>query len=218
MKWTLGSLFLALALPVSAAQAPQQETVRSFPEAKCSLKLPGEGWAWSERQPPNAVAMAESQEGFVLVLICLKAPDGVRLDQKFLDGCAESYFQPGTLERRGVQAVTFKGLPCYQAEGMLADGRTTATMIFLAHGHMYQLGVIGTKDPVEKTAEFAQAIDGFAFTTPPGPFPEALSPEFEQSLGVSRLMGQIAFWCLFLGAALAFCKMLRPKKPKVAGK
>jgi len=115
-------------------------------------------------------------------------------------------YETGELRKRGGRFLTVFGVPGYQAEGVRADGRTTATRTFVAHGMVYGITVVGGQAPVEQAPEFEKVMGSFAFTEPPAPAPGPGSPAPAQPdpvLGTSALMGRIAAICIVAVVLLA---------------
>jgi hypothetical protein len=199
-----------------------EETVRTFPAQKCRFTLPGMGWTWIDKQAPNTLFMAENTKGFIITLSTVNAPTPERVDEQFAKGFEKTFYQPGQLEKRSGRFVTFRGLPSYQAEGTLTDGRTTASRVFTAHNFVYTLSLIGTKEPVEDDPEFEKLMQGFEFTASPeqqvsaqsgGQTQPAPDSDYARALNISERMGRLAGACI-LGALLLllFRWMFRKRK------
>src|SRR5262245_16718567 len=116
---------LSLWFPANRLFGAEEDT-RTFPDFKCQLKLPGPDWSWDEKRIPKSVFSAASTKGFIVILTCTSSPSPVPMNQQAADGFEKGLYQPGQLDKRSGRFVTFKGLPCYQAEGKLADGRTVS--------------------------------------------------------------------------------------------
>ena len=84
----------------------------------------------------------------------------------------------------------------------MADGSTSVTRVFIAHGFGYNLSLLGGKAPVEDDSVLEKVMQGFEFTAPPETQP-ASSSEHGKALNISQRMGQIAGWCI-MGAVLLF--------------
>jgi hypothetical protein len=184
------------------------EVTRVFPEFKCQYTLPGKGWNWVEADSPGSLLFAEGPKGFVVSLAVARVA-GLRAGQLDVKAYEEELYATEQLRKRGGQFLTFKGLPCYQAEGLSADGRTTATRAFVAHGLVYNLGVVGGKHAVERDPEFKKILGGFAFTeAPPQGAPPETGPadppanEPSPAHAIATWMGQLAFVCLLAAFAL----------------
>jgi hypothetical protein len=188
-----------------------EEAVRSFPTQKCSFKLPGPDWAWIDKQLPNGLFMAANSKGFIITLSISVAPVPIRVNEKFAEDVEKTMYQPGQIEKRGGRFITFRGLPCYQAEGIVADGRTTATRLFSANGYVYHLSLLGSKEPVEKDPGFERFMEGFEFTAPPEQ-PAQGSPSGESRTqtdsvtNISEWMGRIAGYCILLAIVLGLTR------------
>ena len=153
-----------------------------------------------------------------------------RINEEFVKGFENTFYQKGQIDKRGGRFITFKGLPCYQAEGILPDGRTTATWIFAAHGSIFQLSLIGGKKQIELDPQFESFMEGFEFTTPPEQRPNDIPPgkdqppaattdprppktAYDAALSISKWMGLIAVVCIFSAILLALILWLI-RKPK----
>ncbi len=197
-----------------------EETTRTFPAQKCRFTLPGPDWTWIDKQVPNLLFMAGNTKGFVINPSTVSTPAPVQVDEQFAKGFEKSFYQPGQIEKRGGRFVTFRGLPSYQAEGILADGRTSATRVFTAHGLVYHLTLLGAKEPVEDDPAFEKLMQGFEFTAPPeqdakntgsggaqaparskGQTQPASDSDYGKALSISGWMGRIAGVCI-IGAIL----------------
>jgi hypothetical protein len=159
-------------------------------------------------------------KGFIINLSTVTTPKAVRIDERFAKGLEESFYESGKIEKRAGRFVELRGLPRYQAEGILADGRTSATRVFTAHGLVYHLTLLGAKEPIEDDPAFETLMRGFDFTTPPEPepkpaasgtaqvpaespvqTPDAPDSDYGKALNISAWMGRIAGVCI-VGAIL----------------
>jgi hypothetical protein len=148
----LAAALLALRQPGLAAQ----ERTRDFPAQKCRYTLP-EGWDWAGAGTcPLPVPLPNPRQA-----------DWAELVAAFQQGL----YRPGYLKKRGGHFLTFQGLPAFQAEGTLANGRTAAGRFVIGHGLSYALLVVGGEAPVEREPDFEAVMGGFAFTEPPAPSP-----------------------------------------------
>jgi hypothetical protein len=227
------SLFGLLGSSVSLTAG--EETTRTFPAQQCRLTLPGPDWTWIDKEAPDVLFMAGNTKGFVINLTTVRTPAPVRVDGQFVKGFEKTFYQPGRIEKRGGRFVTFRGLPSYQAEGMLADGRTSATRVFTAHGLVYHLTLLGAKEPVEQGPAFEKLMQGFEFTIPPeqdakhtgpgeaqgtagsaGQTQTASDSDYGEVLSISGWTGRIAGVCV-IGAILLLLFRRAARKRK-AGK
>ncbi len=187
----VGLVWIAAAPTLVAAQ----ERERTFESAKCRYKLPNDDWAWSdEKMPEGTIFIAANKAGFVVTLGFVASPKPGKLDQNFAKGFESTFFKKGQMEKRGGRFITFQGRPCYQAEGVLADGRTVINRAVLAPGFSYNFAVIGGNQPVEKAPEFEGIVNGLTLTAALAPEPDPL-PE-QEPLNFSRRMGEIAGYCV----------------------
>ena len=140
MKCGLG-LAAVCGVVLFSTEARAEEKTRHFPAAKCRYTLPADGWSWTELpEKGQAVFAAKSPDGFAVILGFVEAPPSVWIGQKFVEGFDSKFGMPGELEKRGGRLSTFLGLPCYEVETRLTDGRTMASRMFIANGHIYTLG------------------------------------------------------------------------------
>jgi hypothetical protein len=225
--------FLALLFRSPLKLMAAEEAARTFPVQKCRFTLPGPDWTWIDKEVPNVLFMAGNTKGFVINLATVRTPDPVQINEPFAKEFEESLYQPGQIEKRGGRFVTFRGLPSYQAEGILADGRTSATRVFTANGFVYHLTLLGAKEPIEKDPAFETLMQGFEFTAPlepdskrtgsevvqapagsAGQTPPATDSDYGKALNVSAWMGRIAGVCI-LGAILLLAFRWAFRKPKI---
>ncbi len=192
-----------------------EEPMRVFPAQKCRFTLPVPDWTWIDMQAPNILFVAGNTKGFVINLTTVSVPVTAQINEQFVKEFEKSFYSPGQIEKRAGRFVTFRGLPSYQAEGILADGRTTATRVFKAHGLSYNLSLIGAKEPVEDDPQFEKLMQGFEFTVPPEQEAKNAGPEdaqaparsegqrqstpdtdYGRALNISELMGRIVGVCI----------------------
>jgi hypothetical protein len=151
--------------------------------------------------------MAVNGKGFVINLSAVRTPEPVQVNEQFVPGFESTMYQPGQVKKRGGRFITFRGLQAYQAESALADGRTSVTWVFNAHGFLYILTLLGGQEPVEKNPAFNTIMQGFEFTAPPEPAaqggagpaggaPPAQGADYDRALNISAWMGRIAGACI----------------------
>lgn len=155
---------LAFAQPAQKANPPMRE----FAGQKCRFTLPGDEWKWLEPPMPMSIFSATDANGRVFAFCCGQIPPETMLDQSFAAQIEQAVVQKsfGKLQKRGGHFVIFQGLSCYQFEGRYADGQTTVSRFFLAHGLVYHLSLIGDKEPVELQPDFEKIMSGFELTEP----------------------------------------------------
>ena len=221
-RWCL--LVTAVTVPMNlSAQPPAVDApARTFPAYKCRYTLPGPDWNWSDEQAPNRIFLAGDTNGFVVTASYVAIAKPEPLNGQYIKGYEEAMYRPGQLKKRAGRFITFLGLPSYQTEGTLADGRTTATRVIMAHGYTYNLSVIGNSKPVEADPSFESILKGFDFTVPPeqGPPPTGQQEPTpltsdRSGLNVSRLMGSVAAFCLLAAGVAVVIKTLMGKKKPV---
>ncbi len=203
MKCGLGLVAAVLGVALLPAGLRAEERTRHFPAANCRYTLPGDGWSWAD--PPEGgkiVFAATAPSGAMVMLSVLESPPSAHMDQRFADNIDKGLVIPGKLEKRGGRLAIFLGLPCYQVEGRMFDGRTTASRVFLANGRGYHLWVVGGKAPVEQSPEFEAILGGFAFDSPPTPPPPGPSPDKTDQF--SGRMGEVGGGILLFAGVIAF--------------
>jgi len=161
------ALVEATAANRSIAQAPAPERTRTFPDQCIKFTLPSDDWSWEEANVSKGLCFAVNKIGWTFTMTYMPLPKGMELDHNAAMGFEKSLYDPGELDKRGGGFLTFKGLRCYQTQGVLANGRTTATRIIHAHGYGLYLTVIGGKEPIELQPEFESIMDHVNFLTPP---------------------------------------------------
>ena len=214
----LSLLAMAFGSPVRLTAA--EEATRTFPAQKCRFTLPGPDWSWSDEKAPNRVFLARSTKGFAITLATVKTPDPVQVNEQFAKGFEESFYQDRQAKKRGGRFITFLGLPSYQTESLLvANGRTLATRVFAAHGFVYNLSLVGAKEPIEDDPAFETLMQAFSFTVPPEQDTKrtgsGADSEYGKALNLSRLMGRIAAFCI-IGAILLLVFRLATRKRKAS--
>jgi hypothetical protein len=202
---------LSLGLRFPAGINAEEGATRTFPAQKCRFTLPEPDWAWSDKEMPSLLFMASNKKGFVINLATLKTPGFVQLNEQFVKGFEDNYFRSGPFIKRSSRFVTFRGLPTFQAESSIADGRTAVIRVFAAHDLLYHLTLVGARDPIENDPTFETLMQGFDFTVSPTPAPKtnvpgAMASDHANSLGISRRMGQIAGACVMGIIVLVFLR------------
>jgi hypothetical protein len=168
---------------------------RYFSAQKCQFTLPAGRWSWTDQPLPDTFFAAESAAGLVVRASCAPAAAWRQMNESAAKDFESSLVQGsgGQLKKRGAVYVQFHGLSCYQVAGVYADGRTTASRCFLAHGLAYHILVVGGKEPVEQDPDFDKIMDGFAFTEPP------LAPaDAKQGHSTEYYFGYAFFWIFLL--------------------
>lgn len=153
-----------------------EETTLTFPMQKCRFTLPGPDWTWLDKQPPKVLFIAGNSKGLLIDLNTMAWAQPIRMSDQSPDDIERFIYKPGEIQKRGGRFVTFLGRSCYQLEAIVPDGRTVVTRIFAAHGFIYYLSILGTKEPVEADPEFETTMRGFDFTIPPEPEPKRTDP------------------------------------------
>lgn len=202
------------------AAPPPAEAVRTreFAAQNCRFTLPDKNWFWTEVPADGMFCTAENARGFVLMLGAVR-PGNARARLPEFKSAAEyekGLYEAGKGEvtKRGGHFLTFNGLRCYQAESLLKDGRTSACRAFIADGQLFELVVIGSKEPVEQDPDFERIMSGFAFMNPPAQ--AGTGGGGVDQTNVSYRLGQLAGWAL-IGLLVAFVAraFTRKKKPPV---
>ncbi len=155
----VASLLITIAIWQPAIAQPPQKAdspTREFPELKCRYTLAGKDWKWQEPAMPTCVFSAIDKHGDLFALSCSRVPPSTRMNQELAGGFEQALnrMSNGQLRKRGGRFVIFKGLPCYQSEGIYPDGRTTVSRLFLANDIAFHLLFIGGKAPVELRSRF----------------------------------------------------------------
>jgi hypothetical protein len=187
--------------------AAGEEATRTFPAQKCRFTLPGPDWTWSDENAPNRIFLAKDKKGFVITLAAVASPGRVQMNEQFARGFENDFYKaPSPFKKRSGRFVTYLGLPAYQTEAMFPDGRTTAVRVFAAHGLLYNLSLIGRKEPIEDDPAFETIMQGFSFTVPPAPGTTSTSPGGDSDVDpiakISRLMGSIVALCFIVAVLL----------------
>jgi hypothetical protein len=194
------------------------EATRTFPAQKCRYTLPGPDWTWSDEKAPNRIFLARDTKGFVITLATLTQAAPVQVNEQFVQGFEKSFYKAASLKKRSGRFVTFLGVRGYQTESLLPDGRTSATRVFAAHGLMYNLVLIGAKEPIENDPSFEKIMHGFSFTVPPAPdarpTDSGADTDVDKGAMISELMGSIATVCSILAVLLVVFRWATGKGKK----
>jgi hypothetical protein len=173
------------------------ENVRSIPTYQCRYTLPGKDWSWSEpTSGVQAVCMARNGDGLVFMLTVLPVPAHTIIDADFATEFDQNAYPVAATKKRGGRITNFKGLPCYESEGLLNGKFTAVYRVLVANGFAYQLQLLGNADPVEKRPDFEAIMNGFEFTSPPVPHSAATTDPHERGKKIARRMGEVAAYCL----------------------
>jgi hypothetical protein len=211
----VSSAFFALpsALLAAEQQPIAQTPTREFPAENCRFTLPGKDWFWTSSPPQGMLCAAQNARGFTFLLGAFRPPNAGPSQPEFKS--AEEYERgfyegaAGEFTKRGGHFLTFNGVSCYQAESLMKDGRTSAHRAFVADGAVFNLMVIGSKEPVEHDPDFEKLMSGFAFLKPPVQA-GANGAGIDKS-DVSYRMGQIA-GCAIIGAIVVGVVVLLARK------
>jgi hypothetical protein len=213
-RFNLLACVLAMMFGWSAKVIAADETTRTFAAQNCRFTLPGPDWKWSDKETPKLVFMALNSKGFVINLAVLETPITVELNDQFVKGFEKSVYGSSQLTKRTGEYIAFRGLKCYQLLSTLADGRTRATRVLVANKRLYNLNLVGLKEPIEAEPAFESIMSGFDFIVPPEQDSKqansaavqmpaqptaqrpAQSEEYAKTLNFSQLMGKIVGGCL----------------------
>lgn len=200
-------------LAVAPSLAKAQDRERTFAAMKCSYRLPNDDWSWSEdKMPNNTLFIAANKDGFVATLSYMTMSRSNLLDQDFVNDFESTFYKKAQMTKRGGQFINFLGRPCYQAEGVLADGRTVINRTLLSPDCSYNFAVIGGNQPVESAPEFEAIVNGLTLTAPLVQ-KEALNQlPAEEPPNVSRRLGEIAGYCIVGVVIVAVCGWFFQKK------
>jgi hypothetical protein len=169
------------------------ENVKSFQLYQCRYTLPSDDWSWAElASGTDAVFMAQNGDGLVLTMSVHSAPAGRVIDSRFATEFDQTAPTGVEFRKRGGRFMTFRGLSCYQHEGIF-NGRTTVVRVVIANGLLYQLELLGDADPVEKRPDFESIMNGFEFTSPPVP-PHAADPH--RTTRIARGLGSLCAYSI----------------------
>jgi hypothetical protein len=196
-------LFVLLAVPAGQAVAAPRETVKTFPAYQCRYTLPGSRWYWVDPGPvPHAVCVARNGDGLEFMLLVTPVPAGTVIDARFSATFDRGAYPAGGAKSRGGRMTTFKGLPCYESDGLLDARTTSVTRVVIANGFGYRLQLLGGADPVEKRSDFETVMNGFEFTAPPTPPTPAAPPAAaratdtdERGNRLSEISGELLAYC-----------------------
>jgi hypothetical protein len=180
-----------------------REAVKTFPAYQCRYTLPGGRWYWVDPGPvPHAVCVARNGDGLEFMLLVTPVPAGTVIDARFSATFDRAAYPAGGAKSRGGRMTTFKGLPCYESDGLLDSKTTAVTRVVIANGFGYRLQLLGGADPVEKRPDFEAVMNGFEFTAPPVPPVPAVPPTAaratdpdERGKSLSELSGELLAYC-----------------------
>jgi len=216
MRIAIATAVLALLTTADAARAqapkaPVSAQTRYFPAQKCQFTLPTRRWSWTDQPLSNTFFAAESATGLIVRASCAPAAAWRQMDESAAKDFESSLVQSsgGQLRKRGAVYVQYHGLSSYQVAGVYADGKTTVSRCFLAHGLAYHILVVGGKNPVEQEPDFENIMNGFAFTEAPVAAP-APSYGFECAVFIVLLV-----LCLFAGLVRELLRSSKPRRFRV---
>ena len=186
---------IALFWLAGANLAGAQDRERTFESLKCSYKLPNDDWSWSEdKMPNNTLFIAGNKEGVMAALSYMARSQATPLDQEFVDVFESTFYKKAQMTKRGGRFIPFLDRPCYQAEGVLADGRTVVNRTLLSPEYSYNFAVIGGKETVENAPEFEAIVNGLKLTAPLVQAPS--QPVSQEEPDLSRRLADIAGYCI----------------------
>lgn len=195
-----------LALQCAGADASGSEAHKVFAKYKCSYTLPGPGWAWQDAATvPGAIFVASNDAGLVVMLMTQRSQLDT-VSPEFIRGLEEGAVEPGESSKRGGKSLTFKGVPCHQLDLLLVKvQKTFSSRFFIAHNYVYNLQVVGEKEPVEESPEYDAIMNGFSFTVaPPPPSPQTKANSAAYNAG--RRAGQIFMYVLIGAVVIALIR------------
>jgi hypothetical protein len=198
-----------------ATTQPDTDT-REFSKYKCRYTLPGPNWEWLEIKEPSVVFAARDDTGFVLILNAGTIAPNITMTKEFLAGVDKGVTKSNLVKKRSDSRFTFKGVPCYQLEMLLAnEGKTAASRVFLANGFSYSLQLIGKDAPVERSPIFPIAMNKFEFTQKPTLHvaPTSDSPQKSDAEAMGEKAGQALFYIFLLGLIVYLTQKDKAKKP-----
>jgi len=207
----LAALVLTLggALPVTA-----QDKTRTFDAHNFKYTLPADNWTFlDESQVPNAICLARSTDGATFLVTTFGVPKDIDITDKFTTGFDKGAADNG-MQKRGGRLTTFKGLTCYETEGLINGKMTTATRVVLADGLGYSVQVLAGAEPVEKRSDYEAIMNGFDFLKPPAPKMARTGISLKRTpLEKSAfLIGQVVGFCVVLAVAISVVVFFRRKK------
>lgn len=209
----LASVVAPLLCLAVADASRDQELTKEFPAFKCAFSLPGTDWTWQDAAVvPNAVCVARSTEGLVVMLTVLPVPASSRgVDGEFAANFERGLYASPTMRQRGGTRTKFAGLPCYESRALVNGQLTAVIRVVVANGFAYQVQLLGNTEPVEKRPDFEAIMNSFKFTSPPVvPSPGAYTAA--KPVNFAYTMGQIAAACLFAALVLAALGAMVGKK------
>jgi hypothetical protein len=183
-----------LALFGCVSSARGQET-RTFPEAQCTYTLPGPDWEFLDPKlltvdmgaGTNLVlARAEKGGGFLLRSVPL-AP-GEKVTPRTFESFEFGFVKSAHVKKLSSSRLTFKGLPSYQFDAALPDGKGVAVRLLYANKQLYVLQAFSAEAPVDPK-DAALIFQGFNFTSTPEPV-AMVEAEADPAFERGRIIGQ----------------------------
>lgn len=174
----------------AAGPAHGNDTTKQFPAFNCRYTIQSDDWDWvADAKTGLCTAAHDRGWGFNL---SVERANGSYVTPMIIRGMDETMMRLN-IQKRGGRKIAFLGLPCYQFEGTLADGRTTAIRLLVVNGLAYHLTVVGGKQPIEADPAFEECMAGFELLVPPAP----PKPE-DDTAGIIALIVIIGGACLFV--------------------
>jgi hypothetical protein len=95
------------------------------------------------------------------------------------------YLKATHAKKLGARHLTFKGLPSYQIDAALPDGKGVAVLLLYANKQLYVLQAFSVEAPVDPK-DAAPIFQGFNFTGMPEPVVEAEYPVLERGRSIGH--------------------------------
>ncbi len=191
MKFARIPLTSVILIVLPAAPARGNDTTRQFPAFNCRYTIQSDDWDWVGEQKGGSLCTLAHDRGWGFS-IAVEFVDATHITPMMVRSYDENLWRLG-VRKRGGRQIAYLGLPCYQFEGTLPDGRSTAIRLLVVNGLMYHLTVVGDKKPVEEYPEFERCLGGFSFIAEPAP-PKPTDP----AAGYACLGVIVGGACLFV--------------------
>lgn len=182
---------------------------KDFTKYNCSLTLPDQTWQWSDNTGiPNAIAFAQSSEGFLMILTAMRQGRNVPINGEFVKGFESAAIKPGGRKIQG-QTVIYNNVPCYQliADQGISD-MLSYTRVFYGDQNAYSVQFLIPKDIQVDANTLNHLYGAFTFITAPTlEYPDDVSAS--QAYQFGQMAGEITFWVLIVGIAIVVYRKLR---------
>jgi hypothetical protein len=166
--------FLAFAWATSSVAA--QDT-RTFPEAQCSYKLPGNDWEWldslnaqvAQKGMGQSIVFAGTKKGVVINIRFDPLKPDEKPTSRWYESFEVGFFKKTKAKKLSANQLTFKGVPSYQWDLVMPTGQASSVRALYANNKFYELNIVSASGPWPTGVDLESIFQGFNFTNQPQP-------------------------------------------------